>query len=138
MNKDEEVSIVKKRICVLCTALGLSRRQFSLEIGMSHNYVTNLNKDLSRQVLHNILVAFPTVNIIWLITGEGEIFIDANENPSLLDHYRAENAELKEKIYDLNKEIGRLELMNELSKKSVQQVDNAECADVKPTGSDNL
>ena len=132
------MSEVQERLIVLAKALNISPNQFSLSIGIDRSYVKKITKEIQTDALRSIFNTYPNVNLVWIITGKGDIFIKEDSDNALLQHYMSENAELKEKIYDLNKEIGRLELMNELSKKSVQQVDNAECADVKPTGSDNL
>ena len=132
------MSEVQERLIVLAKALNISPNQFSLSIGRDRSYVKKITKEIQTDALRSIFNTYPNVNLVWIITGKGDIFIKEDSDNALLQHYMSENAELKEKIYDLNKEIGRLELMNELSKKSVQQVDNAECADVKPTGSDNL
>lgn len=132
------MSEVQERLIVLAKALNISPNQFSLSIGRDRSYVKKITKEIQTDALRSIFNTYPNVNLVWIITGKGDIFIKEDSDNALLQHYMSENAELKEKIYDLNKEIGRLELMNELSKKSVQPDDNAECADVKPTGSDNL
>ena len=73
-----------------------------------------MNEEISTKPMRNILLKFPEVNIVWLLTGEGEMILkDTNTDfettektsPEFLLEY------LKEKdktIGDLREEIGRL------------------------------
>ena len=56
-----------------------SDSSFSTSIGMSPTYVTSLNKDITSSVLNNISINFPTVNIMWIITGKGKPLLEESE-----------------------------------------------------------
>ena len=123
---------IKTRILQLVKALDMNPNQFSKQIGKDRSYVTSIKKEISTDVLRNIFDQFPNVNIMWIITGEGDIFIEEESENALLQHYRLENAELKNKIDNLNREIGRLESqLDELKKEIAQPGKDVECADAK-------
>ena len=123
---------IKTRILQLVKALDMNPNQFSKQIGKDRSYVTSIKKEISTDVLRNIFDQFPNVNIMWIITGEGDIFIEEESENALLQHYRSENAELKNKVDGLNREIGRLESqLDELKKEIAQPGKDVECADAK-------
>ena len=65
-------SEIQQRLCELAKALGKSNREFSRSIGKSDNYVASLGNDISLGVVNKISTVYPQVNILWLITGEGD------------------------------------------------------------------
>ncbi len=79
MEEKNSDSYVKQRLLEICRTLGLSARSFSTSIGMSPTYVTSLNKDITSSVLNNISINFPTVNIMWIITGKGKPLLEESE-----------------------------------------------------------
>ncbi|SRR6056297_1598322 len=55
---------------------GLSARQFDLSIGASNGYTLRMQKNsasIGSDVIENILKAYPQLNVVWLITGKGEM-----------------------------------------------------------------
>ena len=55
---------------------GLSARQFDLSIGASNGYTLRMvknNASIGSDVIENILKVYPQLNVVWLITGEGEM-----------------------------------------------------------------
>ncbi len=68
---------------------GLSARQFDLSIGASNGYTLRMKKNnasIGSDVIENIIRTYPQLNLIWLITGEGEMLnpdINALQNGEL-------------------------------------------------------
>ncbi|GMN05304.1 transcriptional regulator [Croceitalea sp. MTPC5] len=55
---------------------GLSARQFDLSIGASNGYTLRMKKNnasIGSDVIETIISTYPQLNLIWLITGEGEM-----------------------------------------------------------------
>lgn len=128
MDTEQKSSAVRDRLIALCEALELSRREFSISIGRTSTYVTSLNNDITSGVLNNILITYPQVNIMWLITGKGEKFITPDPTDALFQHLKEENKELKIRNEELNREIGRLQEQLKETKKDVPKENDAKCA----------
>jgi len=55
---------------------GMSARQFDISIGASNGYTLRMKKNkasIGSDVIENIIKTYPQLNLIWLITGEGEM-----------------------------------------------------------------
>jgi hypothetical protein len=55
---------------------GLSARQFDLSIGASNGYTLRMQKNkasIGSDVIENILKIYPDLNVVWLLTGSGEM-----------------------------------------------------------------
>ncbi|MBD0849416.1 hypothetical protein [Maribacter arenosus] len=66
---------------------GLSARQFDLSIGASNGYILRMQKNnasIGSDVIENILKTYPHLNVNWLITGEGKM-LKENEEELILD-----------------------------------------------------
>tara|TARA_R110002050_G_scaffold156186_1_gene284111 strand:+ start:101 stop:487 length:387 start_codon:yes stop_codon:yes gene_type:complete len=61
---------------------GLSARQFDISIGASNGYTLRMQKNkasVGSDVIENIVATYPQLNLIWLITGEGEMIKSETE-----------------------------------------------------------
>ena len=66
---------------------GLSARQFDISIGASNGYTLRMKKNnasIGSDVIENILKVYPQLNVVWLITGQGEM-LKKKEEPEILD-----------------------------------------------------
>lgn len=100
-------SEVRNRLELLCQELKCSAREFSTRIGKSASYIANLKKDMTTDVLLNIHINYPNVNIMWLITGEGAILGSetvTTDNSEYILHLKEEIRELKADNKKLDRE----------------------------------
>ncbi|WP_430908841.1 hypothetical protein [Maribacter sp. 2-571] len=84
------------------THAGLSARQFDLSIGASNGYTLRMRKNnasIGSDVIENIVKIYPQLNLVWLITGEGEML--KTEEELILDFDdlpRSEQIEIEQLI----------------------------------------
>lgn len=118
MEKNIDKSEIRNRLELLCLDLKCSAREFSSKIGKSSSYIANLKKDMTTDVLLNIHIMYPQVNIMWLVTGKGERIVNESSNyinnDSLIFHLKEENRLLKEENNKLIKENARLQAKLEI------------------------
>ena len=102
------VSDMQQRLCKLADALGKSNREFSRSIGKSENYIASLNNDITVGVVNKISTIYPQVNIVWLVTGKGDILCTKPATMDLYDYILKENSQLKEENKKLAEENKKL------------------------------
>lgn len=70
---------MRERIISIIDKLGLTQKKFAEQIGITAGGLTDFikgrSKDLSSSTVANIVVKF-SINPMWLLTGEGDMFID--------------------------------------------------------------
>lgn len=102
--------MIKQRLLDICNALNISASEMSTTIGMSRPYIANLKKDITTEVLLNIHIKYPSVNIMRIITGEGSVLLENNkvQNANIDSSFSLRNIiSLKMKI-KLLMEVGEL------------------------------
>lgn len=126
---------MQERLSKLAKALGVSNREFSRRIGKSDNYIATMNIDITVGVANNIHTAFPQVNLLWLITGKGDILLKEPLTQELSDYLQTENKELKKENKELLLEVGRLQgIVSELKKENAHLVTPANNVDAGKFG----
>lgn len=74
------------RIITLIKALDISARQFDMSIGTANGYTLRMQKNnasVGSDVIERIIKEYPQVNLVWLITGQGEMFIPKESTPKV-------------------------------------------------------
>ncbi|MEM5564815.1 hypothetical protein WNY78_06850 [Psychroserpens sp. AS72] len=74
------------RIIQLLSALNLSARQFDISIGSANGYTLRMQKNnasVGSDVIERIIKEYPQINLVWLITGQGDMFIKDNPKPKV-------------------------------------------------------
>lgn len=76
----EEVST---RLKALLKALNTNQLKLSKATGITQTYISSIilgKADISREVLRKLALKYPNINLTWLLTGQGEMFMQ-NSGP---------------------------------------------------------
>lgn len=74
------------RILKVIGSLGLSARQFDLSIGTANGYTLRMHKNnasVGSDVIERIKEVYPQINLVWLITGKGPMFVEEQKKPPI-------------------------------------------------------
>ncbi|WP_452230236.1 MULTISPECIES: hypothetical protein [unclassified Lacinutrix] len=67
------------RIMLVIKHLGISARQFDISIGTANGYILRMQKNnasVGSDVIERIMQLYPQINLVWLITGEGNMLLE--------------------------------------------------------------
>lgn len=95
--------MVTQRILQIIDSKGISKNKFYKETGLSNGFLDKV-KDIGVSKVEKILKVYPSVNPIWLLTGSGNMYTNADEN----------NIHSKKTIASLNN-LKPIPLVNELA-----------------------
>ena len=89
------------RIMKVIKHLGISARQFDISIGTANGYILRMEKNnasVGSDVIERIVKTYPQVNLVWLITGKGNMLIDGkNDKHNLITDQALEDS-IKNKL----------------------------------------
>ncbi len=71
--KKQIISPIKQRILQFIDILGISKREFYTQIGVSRGTLES-KTGITEDVITKFITAHPTINIEWLMTGHGDIY----------------------------------------------------------------
>lgn len=83
---------IKDRIYRFIAETNLSVRQFEKNVGLSNGAVSKMGNSTRRSILDKIFLAYPDINQVWLLTGEGEML--KSDIEKIEDTNTAEKAQL--------------------------------------------
>lgn len=72
---------VKQRLMIFIEAIGSNPSAFERQADLSNGYLNSLRNSPSPSKLEGILKAYPQLNKVWLLTGEGEMLNDSESIP---------------------------------------------------------
>lgn len=77
---NNEQSSTKERLLKYIESKHLNSNQFLEMAGLSKTYISNMRQSIKPSTFdNNIAPAFPDLNKIWLLYGEGEMLLDKHE-----------------------------------------------------------
>ena len=76
---------IKSRIKRFCADAGIPVSRFEKSIGVSNGYVNSISKGIATEKINRIRESYPTLNIDWLISGEGEMLVSQRKKIPLFD-----------------------------------------------------
>lgn len=104
-------SEIQRRLFLLASEFGLSPNQFSIKIGRDRSYLHKIAKEVQSDALRDIFTTFPSANIVWIITGEGDMLLNEGDDTlrssdaslllRLFNEERLKTSKLEEEIRDL-------------------------------------
>ena len=126
--------MMKERLLMLIKELGISGRQFSKMVGKSEGWLNSVTKSIGSDILTNILDTYPNVNMTWVLSGQGEMFLEDSsvvkedqgnyqinkDYKSICEDLRNDNKDLREENKKLRDTL--LELMYKNEKLMVENV----------------
>lgn len=117
MTQTQEVG---ERLGTLIASLSMTQSAFADRIGKSQGYISSVingSRNLSHSVANQIVLNFPTVNITWLLSGAGWMFLDQKPNakdptspPDAFDLLRSVIENHEERLLKLEARLNELEL----------------------------
>ena len=122
MAQNERVKEVRK-------ALGLTLEKFGERIGVTRGSMSNIengNRNLTEQMTKSICREF-SVDYIWLTTGEGEMFIDTDDDfLERIDRIMAGEDDARKNLFKFMLELSDedIEALDRLMKKAIEFAQN--------------
>lgn len=68
----------KERLKEFTKFKGISERSFCATIGVSPTFISAMRKSMQPDKIESIKSHYPDLNIVWLLTGDGEMIHDPN------------------------------------------------------------
>lgn len=103
------------RLQQLIKALNINQSAFAKTLSMTQPNISRMirgEKKISAEALSRIAIVHKSVNLHWLLTGSGEMFINTSQEKSALEYESTTEhtaAKGKGKLEDLEERIERLE-----------------------------
>lgn len=95
--------MMRERLKEFIASMGMSVRAFEQSCGRPNGFVNNLSGSMSVKTLGEISARYPTLNVRWLTTGEGEMIRREPESERLEARIR-ELEETVEMLRELNRQ----------------------------------
>lgn len=77
----KKITTPRERMKEVLSALGISANDFENKCGMGHGFVARVTRAITKKNRAKIKMAFPTVNIDYVASGVGGLFVSENTTP---------------------------------------------------------
>ena len=64
---------LKSRLAIFLKYLNIGQAKFAQIVGVSKGFANNVGDSIRKENLDRISATYPELNIVWLLTGEGEM-----------------------------------------------------------------
>ena len=123
--KEQKISPIKQRILQFADKLGVSKRKFYEEIGVSRGTL-EAKTGITEDVLAKFIANFPEVSIDWLLLGKGEMLRNNEQVSNAGTNQFEKNIDTLYYLIDLQKEkIAQLEKELCIEREKVASLSNA-------------
>lgn len=103
-----------RRLQQLIKALNMNQSKFAKHLGVTQPNISRMitgESRISTEILNRIILTHKNVNLHWLLTGEGEMFMDVpqGKNPEVKEPLEQYMARGKGRLEELEERVERLE-----------------------------
>lgn len=92
---------IKDRLLLFLAAKEIRPATFERQMGISGGYLRNTTGNFGIDKLEKMHVVYPDLNIVWLLTGEGYMFVTEPENTIELQYGdRIQGSNIKNRVTD--------------------------------------
>jgi transcriptional regulator with XRE-family HTH domain len=103
-----------RRLQQLIKALNMNQSKFAKQLGVTQPNISRMvtgESRISTEILNRIILAHKNVNLHWLLTGDGEMFMESTQEKSSPMNTPSKNNIItgKGRLEELEERMGRLE-----------------------------
>lgn len=115
---------VKERLKAFIDYKRLTQETFAISIGVSSGYMGAMRKGPSIDVLNNIAIEYPELNIEWLVIGRGEMLLKSkvDEDVSIAAEPSPEYGTRKDKV---DQALAGLSELMKSQQKAIEDIRNS-------------
>lgn len=72
----------KERLKIFVQSLNMGQNAFEAEVGIANGYLASKSQSVNSDAIEKIVGKYPKLNLDWLFTGNGSMFVGDNEDVS--------------------------------------------------------